>query len=340
MAKTNEKTTENLPVLAQPRLPYHPAVKERFGYDKSDWKALVEAIFPVAQTPESVILALSYCKARKLDPFKRCVHIVAIWDKSKGRMVDTIWPGIGEVRTTAHRTKCYAGRDKTEVGKDMTQHWEGKTKGKKPIPFDFSVTFPEWAQVTVYRIVNNERVAYAGPQVYWIETFAENSGGAPNSIWQKRPRGQLDKCAEAAALRAAFPEEIGNDYIDAEAHVPGQSKSFEAAHAESDAQVDARTGMKHVDVKMTDTEPDTDGHASDEEFMEGANDPETKADLAAADVQGKLVCQSCGTTFDEKMEIKKGGKKWRGCPECNSKGVIGNPNYVNEDAFDEATEPE
>ena len=26
------------------------------------------------------------------------------------------------------------------------------------------------------------------------------------------PRGQLDKAAEAAALRAAFPEELGNDY--------------------------------------------------------------------------------------------------------------------------------
>ena len=119
--------------------------------------------------------------------------------------------------------------------------------------------------------------------------------------------------------------------------------TFEAARARSDDEVDAKTGTKHVDVKMTDTEPDTDGHASDEEFMEGADDPETKAekqkaDLAAADVQGKLVCQSCASTFDEKMEIKKGKRKWRGCPECNSKGVIDNPNYVNEAAFDEPTE--
>jgi hypothetical protein len=35
---------------------------------------------------------------------------------------------------------------------------------------------------------------------------------APNEMWKKRPRGQLEKCAEAAALRAAFPEELGNDY--------------------------------------------------------------------------------------------------------------------------------
>ncbi|WNG69273.1 recombinase RecT [Cupriavidus gilardii] len=29
---------------------------------------------------------------------------------------------------------------------------------------------------------------------------------APNAMWQKRPRGQLAKCASAQALRIAFPE--------------------------------------------------------------------------------------------------------------------------------------
>jgi hypothetical protein len=34
----------------------------------------------------------------------------------------------------------------------------------------------------------------------------------PNEMWAKRPFGQLDKCVEAAALRKAFPEELGNTY--------------------------------------------------------------------------------------------------------------------------------
>ena len=213
------KVTEvtDLAQFTAPRLPYHPAIQERFGIDKSDWMALTTAIFPNAQTTESIVLALAYCKARKLDVFKRCIHIVPIWDSQKRCLVDTVWPGIGELRTTAHRTGCYAGRDKTELGPMIEETWDGNVK----------VKFPQWAQVTVYRNIKGKRVAFAGPQVYWLETYGSHKGGAPNSMWQRRPIGQIDKCAEAAALRSAFPEEVGNDYIDAEAHLSRHVESIE-----------------------------------------------------------------------------------------------------------------
>jgi hypothetical protein len=116
---------------------------------------------------------------------------------------------------------------------------------------EFSVKFPEWAQVTVYRMVKDTRVAYAGPQVYWLETFGSLKSGEPNSMWRKRPRGQIDKCAEAAALRAAFPEEIGNDYIDAEAH-PGtsQAKTFEAAQQQAEKQIKNEQGSVEIDAEF------------------------------------------------------------------------------------------
>lgn len=210
--KTTETKRDKTQTLAlrEPRLPYHPAIEARFGVDKASWKALVEAIFPNATTTESVILALSYCRARKLDPFKRNVHIVPIWNKDMKAMVDTIWPGIGELRTTAFRTGEYAGRGKTEFGPDITKQFGSVT-----------ITFPEWAQVTVYRMVRGVRVEFFGPQVYWIETFASNRDGSPNSMWETRPRGQIDKCAEAAALRCAFPEECGGEFIPEEVqHIP------------------------------------------------------------------------------------------------------------------------
>lgn len=209
------KPHEQLPAIAPPRLPYHPAIQERFGIDKASWKALVEAIFPNATSTESVILALSYCRARKLDPFKRNVHIVPIWNKEMRRYTDTIWPGIGELRTTAFRTGEYAGRGATTFGEDVTRK-VGSVE----------LTFPEWAQVTVYRMVKGLRVEFAGPRVYWLETYAsiKRDDNTPNDMWANRPRGQVDKCAEAAALRAAFPEEIGTDYIPEEVQhgKPGQ----------------------------------------------------------------------------------------------------------------------
>lgn len=209
MAKQGQQTeapatANQLPALAGPRLAYHPGIQDRFGIDKTEWKALVEAIFPNAASTESVILALSYCKARRLDPFKRCVHIVPIWNSEKKCLVDTIWPGIGELRTTAFRTGEYAGREPTECGPDIKQKVGTET-----------ITFPEWSQVTVHRLIRGIRVAFAGPKVYWLETYAtrRRDDDTPNEMWLTRPRGQLCKCAEAAALRAAFPEEIGSDYI-------------------------------------------------------------------------------------------------------------------------------
>lgn len=198
------KDTSKTLMLKGPRLPYHPLIEERFGIDKSAWKALVEAIFPNATTVESVLLALSYCRARKLDPFKRNVHIVPIWNKEMGAMVDTVWPGIGELRTTAFRTGEYAGRGETAFGPDVTQ--------KVGV---VEMTFPLWAQVTVYRMIKGQRVEFWGPRVYWLETYATRSRNdkSPNDMWATRTRGQIEKCAEAAALRAAFPEEVGGDFI-------------------------------------------------------------------------------------------------------------------------------
>lgn len=201
-----------VPAIQGARLPYHPAVSERFGVDQGAWRVLTDAVFPAAERPESIIMALAYCRARNLDIFKKPVQIVPIYDKKRGGMVDTVWPGIAELRTTAMRTGSFAGFDDTAYGPMIEE-----TLG------ELSVRYPEWAQCTVYRLIAGQRVPFVGPKVYWIETYATagRNTKAPNSMWAKRPRGQLEKCAEAAALRRAFPEEIGNEYAAEE--VEGQA---------------------------------------------------------------------------------------------------------------------
>lgn len=198
--------------LQPPRLPYHPAVEDRFQIDKSGWKALVEAVYPLAKTPDSVVMALSYCKARKLDPFKKPVHIVPMWDSKKKGYVETIWPGISEVRTTAFRTGQYAGCDEAEFGPTIEKTFTGKVKkGDSYVEQTVTVEFPEWCRMTVYRVLGDRVCKFVGPKVKWLESYATiGSTDLPNDMWQSRPEGQIEKCAEAAALRKAFPEELGN----------------------------------------------------------------------------------------------------------------------------------
>lgn len=164
------------------------------------WKVIKETIFPGA-SDESALMAYDYCKVRKLDVLKRPVHIVPIWDAKAKKMVDTVWQSISELRTTAMRTGQYAGCDETIYGPDVTQK-VGTVE----------IRFPEWAQVIVYRMVAGQRVPFYGSKVRWLETVSTTKEGNPNAMWKQRPYGQLEKCAEAAALRKAFPEELGNEY--------------------------------------------------------------------------------------------------------------------------------
>jgi phage recombination protein Bet len=199
----------------RPRLPWHDAIEKSFGdigVTKSAWKALTEAVYPLAKTPDAIVMALSYCKARKLDPFKRPVHIVPMWDSAKREYVETIWPGISELRTTAFRTGQYAGCDETEFGPMVEREFVGMV-GKRGQEKEKRITlsFPEWARITVHRELGGRVCKFVGPKVYWLESYASlGQSDVPNEMWAERPIGQIEKCAEAGALRRAFPEELGN----------------------------------------------------------------------------------------------------------------------------------
>lgn len=194
------------------RLPIAPAIAKEFDIQPTEWRVLVDQIFPAAQSVESVMMALAYCRKRNLDIFKKPVHIVPMWSSAKRTMVETVWPGIAEIRTTASRTGEYAGIDAVEFGPIVERSFTGQTGKNSSDTITKKVRFPEWASVVVYRMVAGVRCAYHA-KVYWEETYATmGKSDVPNDMWAKRPRGQLDKCVEAAALRKAFPEELGNTY--------------------------------------------------------------------------------------------------------------------------------
>lgn len=165
--------------------------------DSNTWNAIKE-IYDGA-SDEKIGLVIDYCKARKLDPLKKPVHIVPVWSNRRKMMVETLWPSISEARITAIRTGLFAGQSATEFGKDITRK-VGSVE----------MTFPEYAMLTVFRLVNGQPQPFPGPKCRWTETYANRGKDdpSPNAMWAKRPYGQIEKCAEAAALRRAFPEEV------------------------------------------------------------------------------------------------------------------------------------
>lgn len=161
---------------------------------------LRSSLYPGAKD-ESIKLALGYCRAAGLDPMQKPVHLVPMRVKKVGggrddyEWRDVVMPGIGLYRVQATRTGELAGIDEPEFGGDI------------PMPGRKDVTVPEWCRVTVYRMIGGQRVAFTARE-YWLENYATAGREtiAPNAMWEKRPRGQIAKCAEAQALRKAFPE--------------------------------------------------------------------------------------------------------------------------------------
>lgn len=174
-----------------------PEVVSRRGLDEAQWRTLMGSLFPGAR-PESVLMVVDYCRARKLDPLKKPCHIVPmrVKDAKTGEWGwrDVVMPGIYEYRTTAMRTGQYAGHSQPGYG---------------PMVEFAGVTAPEWCAMTIYRRQGHERIEFP-VRVYFREAAALKDGKA-NDRWSKAPIQMLTKCTEAAGLREAFPDEFGGE---------------------------------------------------------------------------------------------------------------------------------
>lgn len=157
---------------------------------------LTNSLYPGASAG-SIKLVIGYCKAAGLDPMQKPCHIVPMWDGKAKQMRDVVMPGIGLYRTQAARSGEYAGVTEPDFGDDVTENVGGA-----------QITYPKWCRVTVRRLLQNGTVVDFTAKELWKENYATKGKDsvAPNPIWQKRPYAQLAKCAEAQALRKAFPE--------------------------------------------------------------------------------------------------------------------------------------
>ncbi len=181
-----------------------PAPVARRGITEPEWVTLRTSLFPGAK-PESICLVLDYCKARKLDPLKKPCHIVPMQVKTANGYDwrDVVMPGIYEYRTTANRTGEYLGHSKPVYG---------------PIEEYMGVKAPLYCELTVYRWNPKAQQKCEFPvTIFFAEVAAtswdkETRSQKINSRWTKAPTQMLTKCAEAAALREGFPDELGGEH--------------------------------------------------------------------------------------------------------------------------------
>ena len=167
-------------------------------------KVLQTSLYPGAMA-DSIKMVLSYCRHSGLDPMQKPVHLVPMSVKNaqtgQYEFRDVVMPGIGLYRIQADRSGSYAGMSSPEFGPLMTETFIDKNGN------DVTVTFPEYCEIKVSKLIGDRIVEFTARE-YWIENYATDSrkSTAPNSMWKKRPRGQIAKCSEAQALRKGWPE--------------------------------------------------------------------------------------------------------------------------------------
>jgi len=154
-------------------------------------------------TDTELSMFIQNCKRYGLDPFTGQIHAVKRWDKSAGREVLNVQVGIDGFRLIADRTGKWQGtKGPFWCGDDgqWTDVW-------------LKDSYPAAAKVGVLRSDFYEpRWGIAR----WDAYVVKNKGGDPRFMWRKMPAHMLAKCAEALALRSAFPNDLSGLYTDAE----------------------------------------------------------------------------------------------------------------------------
>lgn len=164
-------------------------------------------------------LFLHVCQRTGLDPFMKQIYLVKRFDTQSGEAHGVIQVGIDGLRAIAERSGEYAGSDEP-----IFEYAAGDNK--KPIK----------ATVSVYRLVGGERVKFTA-SARWDEYYPGEKQGF---MWRKMPHNMLGKCAEALALRKAFPQAMSGLYVHEEMHQASRVAITSQPELEGGAAVDQK----------------------------------------------------------------------------------------------------
>lgn len=233
-----------------------------------------------------LVVFLNYAQRTGLDPFARQIYMMGRRQKDQrtGDWITkwTIQSSIDGLRIVAERSGDYAGQTDVEYcGEDGI--WRGAWTAK---------TAPVAARIGVLRHGFLQPL-YA--VAYYDEYVQTTQAGSPTQVWREKPRLMLAKCAEALALRKAFPNDLSGIYTADEmgTEMPATRTALQAAvanvqpgEASGDLNFDpwesaTPAAKTREELPLHDAET---GEVLDGEVVEDAApapEPATKAQLAA-----------------------------------------------------------
>jgi phage recombination protein Bet len=166
------------------------------GYSDSQIDLLRETIAK-GTTPDQFALFAAYVRRTGLDPFAR--QIFAIVRRGQNGPTMTIQTGIDGYRALAEETGKYGGRSRPIYGPACNCQ----------LARDFP--HPSSAAVSVKKLLNGV-VVETEAEVDFDEYVELTRDGKPSNLWARMPKLMISKCAEAQALRAAFPKQLSGLY--------------------------------------------------------------------------------------------------------------------------------
>lgn len=182
-------------------------------YSEDQIKLLKSQICKGASDDE-LLLFVSYCKSTKLDPFSRQIYAIMRrnWNSDingyENKM--TIQTSIDGFRLCAMRTGKYKGRLGPFYKKKGVDKWVDVWEDEEP---------PFAAKVGVLHEDFSEPLWATAKWNAYAQQYENKKTGnmEPAAMWKKMGDHMLAKCAEALALRAAFPNDLSNIYTEDEA---------------------------------------------------------------------------------------------------------------------------